>query len=111
MTDFAFRPYIREQVLSFYAHGLMPNRRHYVFFDEKDVGTVTRPANVAEGNDITEANFEPQGVLGANLVSTANGELFGMFNLAANTYHVGDRKLIVADQETFADIDLSLIHI
>ena len=105
VTDFAFRPYIREQVLSFYAHGLMPNRRHYVFFDEKDVGTVTRPANVAEGNDITEANFEPQGVLGANLVSTANGELFGMFNLAANTYHVGDRKLIVADQETFADID------
>lgn len=105
VTDLAFQPYIREQVLSFYVHGLMPNRRHYVFFDEKDVNSETRPATVAEGNDITETTFEPQGVLGANLVSTANGEIFGMFNLAANTYHVGDRKLVVADQSTFNDVD------
>ena len=107
MTDFTFRPYIREQRVVFWARGLMPNRTHYVFFDEKDASTYTRPAVLTSNSRsrLAQSDFDDVGAKGDALVSNAAGQLAGALYIPQRTFFVGERKLVVADIATYGDID------
>ena len=101
VTDMSFSPYIREQTIHFHAFGLRPNLRHYVYFDEKDMNANTRPATVPDGLGVSRDNFQPTGALGANLVSSNTGEVYGIMHVPQQTFAVGERALLIADADTF----------
>ena len=64
----------------------------------------TRPANVPTGQTISRSNFQPTGILGANLVSSNTGEVFGILNIPQKTFAVGERALVLADSDTFSTL-------
>jgi hypothetical protein len=102
VRDIAFNPYIREQFLYFHVFGLKKDTRHYAYFDNTDINTLTQPATVAATDTIAQDNFRVTGALGSNLVSSNTGELFGVFHLPAKTYAVGERQLTLSDKSTLS---------
>ena len=109
VTDISFSPFIREQNIHFHAYGLRANKRHYIFFDEVKMDEQTRPAIVPDGVTISRENFHPTGVKGANLVSDSAGNLYGIMRLAQGMFFVGERALVIADVDTYADIEETAI--
>ena len=106
VTDFTFRPYIREQRLVFWARGLMPNRTHYIFFDEKDASSYTQPAvlpNTSKAR-LSQSDFQSTGSKGDTLVSNSLGQIAGSIYVPQKTFLVGERKIVVADISTYSDI-------
>jgi hypothetical protein len=105
VKDMKFNPYIREQTIFFYVNGLKPNSRHFIYFDEKDVSTKITPATVPDeafvDGVITQDDFRLTGARGDKITTNALGEIFGALFIDPQTYHVGDRKLLIADKSTF----------
>ena len=111
VRDVSFSPYIREQNIHFHAYGLRPNYRHYVFFDQTNMDANTRPATVPSGTTISRDNFQPTGIAGASLVSSNTGEVFGIMQVPEEKFFVGERALLLADVDAFADVQDSSISI
>ena len=109
VTDISFSPFIREQKIHFHAYGLRANKRHYVFFDETDMNANTRPAVVPDGVTISRDNFHPTGIKGANLVTDSAGNLYGIMEIPEGQFFVGERQLVVADVDTFSDVEETAI--
>lgn len=97
VTDVRFRPFIRAQQVHFWAFGMRPNTRVYAFFDKQDVNDRVHPATVInEANPIAPANLRVDWETTV-LTVDANGRLFGVFDLPANTFIVGERELLFCD--------------
>jgi hypothetical protein len=104
VTDIRMSPFIREQMVHFHAWGLRPNSRHYVYFDGTDVNANTRPALSTNATTHSKASIYAAGAYGGNLVTGADGEMFGILHIPANEFAVGERHLVIADNATYDDV-------
>ena len=106
VTNFQFRPFIRSREVQIEMFGLRPNTRHYFFFDETAVDSDIAPGTFAE--DVTGIIGERvirSGSFGSSVRTNENGELFAIFKIPENTFFVGERELVVADVDSFENID------
>lgn len=105
ITDVRFRPFIRAQQVYFSAFGLRPLTRVYPFFDKQDVSARCHPATVInESNPITKDNLRANWSSTTLTVDNA-GRLFGVFDLPAETFIVGERELLFADVDDLDSFD------
>ncbi len=88
VTDVALQPFIRAQQIIWEAHGLKPNQRHWVYFDDVPVSEYCR--QIIAGNSTPRA-------LGSAMTADAYGSLTGTFTVPAGTFRTGERKLRVLD--------------
>lgn len=97
VTDVRFRPFIRAQQVHFWAFGMRPNTRVYAFFDKQDVNDRVHPATVINSsNPLSPANLRVDWS-STTLTVDANGALYGVFDLPAETFIVGERELLFCD--------------
>ena len=102
VSNFAFEPFMASRDIKLYMSGLRPDTDHYFFFDGVDVN-----AHICKGSPSTSVNgIERLGDKGVTSVRTdANGNLYAVFNIPAETFYVGDRVLEVADVNLYSSID------
>ena len=94
VRDVRLQPFIRNKIIQFYASGLAPSTVFYPYFDNIPISKYCRDI----GNQITDANVQivsSRMNWGGDLISNANGELLGEFNIPANTFFTGQRNLTV----------------
>jgi len=102
VSNFQFQPFMASRDIKLFMSGLRPNTAHYFYFDGVDVN-----AHIIEGSPSdTVDGIERAGAKGVTSVTTnANGNLYAVFNIPAETFYVGDRVLEVADIDTYSSID------
>lgn len=105
VTDFTMNPYIRPQRINFYASGLRPGARHYVFFDGTNLTTSVTPGKITTFTDINANSFISTSAKGANLVANNSGEVAGFIDIPGNTFFTGDRSIVVMDIPLFDSED------
>lgn len=126
IVDAALLPYMAETIVSFGATNMRPNTKFYVFFDSDNVTNLCAPGTKTTDTSIdktTSSYVVQSGAIGANIVSDANGHVYGLFYLPGQTYRVGERAIELADvsdiniganaitsmsRATFVGYDLSL---
>lgn len=104
VTNFTFNPYMRSREVGVFMAGLRPNTQHYFFFDEDDVNSHIYPAQGAPGNVNDPRLFTRGGVIGSAVTSDGNGIVRAVFKIPEGTFFVGDRRLEIADIDTYASI-------
>lgn len=104
VTDFDFKPFLRERDVRILSEGLRPDTRFYFFFDGKDVNTSVIPARVGDNKKVS--NLTRAGKFGVvhEIKSDANGTLRAIFRIPANTFYVGDRELVITDVDDLQSI-------
>ena len=105
VTDFTLNPYVRPQRINFYAAGLRPGARHYVYFDTTDLSAQTTPGKITTFTDISANSFTSTLAKGANLVANSSGEVAGFVDIPANTFFTGERSLIIMDISLYGSED------
>jgi hypothetical protein len=115
VTNFQFRPFIRSREVQIEMYGLRPNTRHYFFFDEVDVNAHIGDGSFIEDTVLAGRRFglfgrRIQRVIRRNNYGTPvrtneNGELFAVFRIPESTFFVGERELVIADVDSFENID------
>ena len=102
ISNFQFQPFMASRDVKIFMSGLRPDTAHYFFFDGVDVN-----AHIIEGSPAdTVDGIERLGAKGVTSVTTdANGNLYAVFNIPAETFYVGDRVLEVADIDTYSSIE------
>lgn len=97
VTDFDFKPFLRERDVRILTQGLRPNTRFYFFFDGKDVNTNVVPAK--QGTTRSISNLVRAGKFGIShsIYSDSKGVLRAIFRVPADTFYVGDRVLTIMD--------------
>lgn len=104
-----FKPFMRAQPITFFATGLRPNARHYVFFDRVDVNRHVIPGSYIAGTTtISEASVVPTGSLGAELRADDQGKVAGIFLLPEGTFYVGERELLIVDVVNLASSEAAI---
>lgn len=101
VSDFSINPYLRSRVIAFVAKNLKPNTTMHVFFDGKNVDAYCAPGlpsgttTTSEGkeNEVVNQN----GAYGSSLVSSSDGNLYGLFKLPEGTFRTGDRVLRIVN--------------
>jgi len=102
VSNFEFEPFMASRDIKIYMSGLRPNTPHYFYFDGQDVNAHIIPGSTASSVD----GIERLGDKGVTSVSTdANGNIYAVFNLPAETFYVGDRVLEIADVNQYSSID------
>jgi len=102
VSNFEFEPFMASRDIKIYMSGLRPNTPHYFYFDGQDVNAHIIPGSTASSVD----GIERLGDKGVTSVSTdANGNIYAVFNLPAETFYVGDRVLEIADVDQYSSID------
>lgn len=98
VTDISIQPYIPEQVIAFEAHGLKPNTRLHVFFDDVNVDQHVAPGTLSGTSVETAAStgrpdnvVSQTGNFGTAIYSNSSGSVYGKFKIPANTFRIGDR--------------------
>jgi hypothetical protein len=104
VSNIQFNPFIRSRSVSVFMHGLRPNTRHYFFFDGVDVNEFVLPG-AAVDSETGVRNISTYGEFGDAVSTDSNGVLRAIFRIPAGTFFVGDRKLVVTDVDTYANID------
>ena len=85
------QPFMRSREIRFIGRGIKPTSRVYPFFDGTSVAQYVTPTNAAFANTANE---------GGPLVSTANGNVYGIFRLPANEnirFRTGSRIFRLTD--------------
>ncbi len=102
VSNFQFQPFMASRDVKIFMSGLRPDTAHYFYFDGVDVN-----AHIIEGSPSdTVDGIARLGAKGVTSVTTdANGNLYAVFNIPAETFYVGDRVLEVADIDTYSSID------
>jgi hypothetical protein len=105
VTDFDFKPFLRERDIRILSEGLRPNTRFYFFFDGKDVNTSVVPAR--QGITRRNAELVRSGRFGISheIFSDNKGVLRAIFRLPADTFYVGDRVLTIVDVDDLNSIE------
>lgn len=94
VTDVSLDPFMRRIDIYFYATQMKANTKVYPFFDGKSVSEFTRPRGRWYGDE---------------LVTDANGQIFGIFSCPDGVFHTGDRKFkLSADKNQTGDQDLEV---
>lgn len=98
VKDVQLIPFIREQVVEFYATKLKPFTRVYPFFDGqavsancRDIGFQLSVENAATATQLVE--------YGSPLITDMNGEIRGEFKIPGGRFFTGDRRFILTDDE------------
>lgn len=102
VANVEFQPFMRARTINIFAAGLRPNTQHYFFFDGVDVNDNVRRGEGAANN---AREVLPLGNLGDDVKTDANGILMAVFELPADSFYVGDRKLIAVDVDQFDSIE------
>jgi Domain of unknown function (DUF4815) len=103
VTDVNFSPFMRSRLVQVKVVGLRPSTRFYFFFDGKDVN-----AHVAKGVVAADGSIIPSSTYGGQVVtSTADGVLYAVFRIPAETFYVGDRTLEIMDIATYENKDVA----
>ena len=88
VQDVSIQLYMRPRRVRFTASGLKPNTIMYPFFDGVAVSQYCTP---------TTSSFVTSGSIGSTLTSDNNGFIYGIFDIPARTFKVGDRIFRLAD--------------
>lgn len=111
ITDVTFSPYMRAKAIKIKATGLKPYTDHYVFFDGQSVidkvafakfpSVANTAAVMNKAGDCIRT-----GQIGVTKLTTGKeGTILAQFYLPANTFHVGDREMIIADVASYDNLD------
>jgi len=109
LTDFAMKPFIRAQIITFVAVGLRPNAQHFVFFDKVNVSNLVRQAdstNITQmkpSGIMNDPTVKFKGQIGDTLTSDDKGVLIGAIHIPDETFFVGDRSVIISDSNNLDD--------
>lgn len=104
VTDFDFKPFLRERDIRILSEGLRPNTRFYFFFDGEDVNTSVIPANVGDTKRASDMRRAGRFGVSHEIMSDSKGTLRAIFKIPANTFFVGDRELIITDVDDLQSI-------
>jgi hypothetical protein len=88
------QPFMRSRQIKFIGRGIKPTSRVYPFFDGTAVSQYVTPTNSLFANTANE---------GGSLVSTANGNVYGIFRLPSNEnmrFRTGSRIFKLTDSST-----------
>jgi hypothetical protein len=94
VRDVNLIPFMRSRVINFTVTGMKPSTRVYAFFDSEDVNAYVTP---------TDSSFVPTASEGSNLVTDANGVLYGNFRIPNNDtlrFRVGTLLFKLVDSAT-----------
>jgi hypothetical protein len=105
VTDFDFKPFLRERDVRILSEGLRPNTRFYFFFDGKDVNTSVIPAKQGPTRRISDLARSGRFGISHEIFSDNKGVLRAMFRLPADTFYVGDRVLTIVDVDDLNSIE------
>lgn len=115
VKDVSILPYMRARPVAAVARGLKPNTRVYPYFDKVAVSTYCAPAKAnplfanaqgkldpqiisnSIGNQDLSIVLQKNGAFNDPLVTDANGEIYFLFYLPANTFRAGERSLLVTN--------------
>lgn len=115
VKDVSILPYMRARPVAAVARGLKPNTRVYPYFDKVAVSQYCTPAKANPAFANAQGKLDPQlitnnignqdlsiilqrnGNFNDPLVTDANGEIYFIFYLPANTFRAGERTLIVTN--------------
>ena len=104
VTDFDFKPFLRERDVRILSEGLRPNTRFYFFFDGKDVNTSVVPAKQGPTRRISDLARSGRFGISHEIFSDSKGVLRAIFRLPADTFYVGDRVLTILDVDDLNSI-------
>jgi hypothetical protein len=115
VKDIQFNPFMRPQRINIVASGLRPNTNHFFFFDEKSINNdIRRGTPYAKKAQRRWNNDNPRDIVqigikvGSSGVKTdRKGRLWAVFNMPGDTYNVGDRQLIIMDENDITKKDQS----
>ena len=113
LTDISLSPYIPGVYIYWYALGLRPNLRHYMFFDDVDINEHVTPSKVynsiddleplkTASSDNASKYFYKSGAKGDALTANSSGGLSGMIHLPADTFFAGERKVVLTDVDNLS---------
>jgi len=94
IQDLNIIPHMRSREIQFNASGMKPSTRLYAFFDNEDVTSYITPTDSSFANTANE---------GSNLLSDANGNVYGIFRLPNNDqlrFLNGNLRLRLSDSPT-----------
>lgn len=114
VSDISVQPYIKGRTVAFIARNLKPNTRVYAFFDDTPVSQHCAPAQLntslgatleliykaASSSGKLDDVCVRTGNYGSNLVSDANGTLYGVFRIPDGTFRIGDRQFQLLDSDS-----------
>lgn len=105
ITDIRFNPYMRAREIQVFGTGLRPNTNLHFFFDRDLVDQHVAQATSSNGsNDIT--TFRRSSPYGEQVVSDNDGNVRAIFRIPADTFYVGERTLMVRDQDDLNVLDV-----
>lgn len=100
VQDVSIVPFMRERLIRFTGRGLRPNTRVFPYFDRVKVAEYVTPAN---------SSFANTNVEGSNLVTSANGDIYGVFRVPNDDtlkFRTGTKVFALIDAENLpADKD------
>lgn len=97
--------FMRPQNIRIQVSGLRPNTRHYFAFDGVKVTGYVAPGQYASSGNSSPSNIYAKDPGGTAVYSDSAGKLLAVFNMPGNKFHVGERKLEIADVDDFTTID------
>lgn len=115
VKDVSILPYMRSRPVAAVARGMKPNTRVYPYFDKVAISQYCTPAKANPAYANANGRLDPQiiansignqdqsivlqrnGNFGDPLITDANGELYFIFYLPANTFRAGERTLLVTN--------------
>lgn len=105
VTDFDFKPFLRQREVRILSQGLRPNTRFYFFFDGVDVNTSVIPGNQGDTRSISDIRRSGSFGVSHQIKSDSKGTLRAIFRIPENTFFVGDRELLITDVDSLTSIE------
>lgn len=100
VQDVSIIPFMRERLIKFTGRGMRPNTKVFPYFDRVKVSEYVTPAN---------STFANTNVEGSSLVTSANGDIYGVFRIPNNDtlkFRTGKKVFSLMDAENLpADKD------
>ena len=91
VQDISIQFFMKARRVRFSATGLKPNTIVYPFFDSISIAARCTPA---------DSSFVVTGAIGSTFITNANGRIYGIFDIPAETFKVGDRVFRLVDVDS-----------
>lgn len=93
VQDVSIQFFMKARRVRFSATGLKPNTIVYPFFDGVAVANRCTPTNLS---------YVATGTIGSTFTTDSNGRVYGLFDIPAETFKVGDRVFRLADVDNLS---------
>lgn len=103
ITDISVIPYIRPQAINFYASGIKPRTRHFLFFDGEDVTKYVM--QYSDVGDISAGFTSSESDLRSNEFGEIRGILF--LPTEGKRFRVGTKEVVITDNLTDSIEDIT----